>query len=67
MLLDRNQTKEVFIAAWDIVYIYRNKLCHQNLHTKIIFENAKRILRDHYDLNEQDVKYYIKSSNEEEL
>lgn len=66
ILLDSKQTPAVFRAAWNIVYIYKNKQCSHTNRTTEIFENAKSILRDFYDINEQDVKYYLESSNEEE-
>ena len=60
VLSEQNQerTKHVFKAAWNIVFLWNNRPLTKNKRTLEIYQNAVRILRDFYDINEQDVKYY---------
>lgn len=67
ILLDPNESKSAFRAAWNIVYLYKNDLCNHTPRTKEIFENAKEVLRDFYDINEQDVKYPMMLPNGEPI
>jgi hypothetical protein len=62
---DQEKTKEVFRAAWNIVFIYNNRPLTKNPRAKEIYANAVKILRNYYDINEQDVKYYMQSQDEE--
>lgn len=67
VLSEQNQkrTKHVFRAAWNIVFIWNNKPVTKNNRTMEIYDNAVKILRDFYDINEADVKYYMRPVDEE--